>query len=225
MPVVSSQHLGRVARASGCLLCVLAASAAVAGAPPSALSLEAQGFEQVARRRGVRVFKNPASEIAHLGAEGVLPAAPEEVRKALLDYTRHPGVVRRLAESRILERHESWLVVYQRLALPIISDRDFTILVRWGSDGDALWLTFEAANHAGPGPRDGLVRIPVHEGSWRLQRLAGGRATLARYQAKIDLAGWVPRWMARGRAASEVPELFSGICGLIPPGDRSGPCP
>ena len=41
--------------------------------------------------------------------------------------------------------------------------------------------------------------------------LDGGRATLARFMVRIDLAGWLPKWMARSGSGKEVPELFKQV--------------
>jgi hypothetical protein len=45
--------------------------------------------------------------------------------------------------------------------------------------------------------------------------IEGGRATWARFQVRIDLAGWVPTWMARSSAAKELPEMFMQVCRML----------
>jgi hypothetical protein len=157
----------------------------------------------------VTVYKHPGREHITLAAEGRFAAPPAKVREALLDYAGHAGRVRHVQLSRVLDRGPGWLLVYQRLGLSVISDRDYTLLVRWGADGDVLWMRFATANHRGPGPQEGYVRMPVHTGSWQLKPILGGKATHARYQVTIDMGGLLPQWMADTSRDFEIPGLFN----------------
>ena len=82
--------------------------------------------------------------------------------------------------------------------------------VTWGADGPVLWTHFQAVA-GGPPPPEGVVRVTDHDGGWRLEPVEGGRATLARYQMRIDLSGSLPGWMARSQAGKDVPDLFESI--------------
>ena len=55
------------------------------------------------------------------------------------------------------------------------------------------------------------MRVPLHEGSWHLEAVDGGRRTHAVYRFRMELGGSLPMWMARGRAAKDVPALFDAI--------------
>ena len=129
------------------------------------------------------------------------------VQEVLLDYAHHRRFVKDVAESRIVQRKSDAFWVYQRLDLPAIADRDFTLRVTWGSTGDDLWTHFVCDNDEGPPPHQGVVRVSIHEGHWTLQPIADGQATHARYQVHLDLAGSLPAWMARSGAAKEIPAL------------------
>ena len=95
--------------------------------------------------------------------------------KALLSFERQQRVIRRLSQSWILERGPDSLVVYQHLNLPVVSDRDYVLSVRWGGDRGVHWVTFHAITQQGPAPRDGIVRVTDHEGSWQLKPIAAAR--------------------------------------------------
>ena len=171
------------------------------------------GFEPVAERAGVAVFRHPGGPGVALYAEGEIAASPERVLAVLLDYERHGCFVHHLAESRLLRREPGVLWVYQRLDLPLLADRDFTLKVTWRTDGGAAWLRFVTDNDQGPPPRKGVVRVRQHEGGWRLEPMVrgGAQTTRARYQARLDLAGSLPGWLARAQAAKEIPALFEGL--------------
>jgi len=174
----------------------------------SALALALPGYTEVARNHDVVVMQREGSTVIDLVAEGDFAAPPERLLALLLAYDRHAGLVRGVSESRVLARGPNEVVVYQRLSLPIISDRDVTLRVTFGADGDVRWLKFAACNQRGPGPVDGVVRIPVDEGGWQLVPIEGGRGTRARYSLRLDLAGSLPKWLGRGRAGSDIPDLF-----------------
>lgn len=175
------------------------------------LALSAAGFHPIGNHDGVEVYRRDGNVGIELGAEGDLPASPERVRAVLLDYQSHPKWVRHLAESRVLDRGEDSLDVYQRLALPLISDRDFTLHVTWGASPEGLWIRFAAVTDRGPAPKPGIVRVTVHEGSWMLRPIDGGRATHAVYRFHLDLGGSLPGWMSKGRAGKDLPHLFDAI--------------
>jgi len=168
-------------------------------------------FHQMAQEHGVTVYKNDRMSGIALTAEGDLPESPDKVRRVLTDYASHPKWNKHLKESRVLSHGDDWLLVYQRLKLPMLDDRDFTLKVRWGRKDTAEWLEFRADNADGPRPRDGVVRINTHEGLWELTPIDGGRRTHARYFFHLDLAGSLPGWMARGKAGKDVPHLFDQI--------------
>jgi len=173
-------------------------------------ALASAGFYPIGEGHGVKVYRRDQGRGIELGAEGDIAAPPERVLRVLLDYGNHPKWVKGLAESTVLDRRDGALDVYQRLKLPVLDERDFTLHVTWGGDGDARWLKFDAAK-TGPPPKDGVVRVTTHSGEWRLQPIDGGTATHAVYRFHLDLAGSFPAWMGRGRAGKDVPNLFVHI--------------
>jgi uncharacterized protein YndB with AHSA1/START domain len=177
-------------------------------------SLTGQGYEKVGERDGVTVYRRPDHAI-DLAAEGTIDAPPEVVRKVLTDYASHPKWVHGLAVSRVLDRHDSSLDVYQRLDLPMLDDRDFTLHVTWADEGDRRVIRFTTTDK-GPEPQKGVVRVPIHEGSWLLEPVDGGQHTRATYQFRMELGGSLPMWMARGRASKDVPALFTAIRKQVP---------
>ena len=178
---------------------------------PLERTLASAGFSELGVTDGVTVYRDEESGIVRVAAEGEIDAAPARVLEALVAYERHPGAIERVCESRVLERADGSLVVYQRLSLPIISDRDFVLRVEWGGSGDTTWVAYRAVTDAGPEEQDGIVRVKDHVGSWQLRPARDGAATRARYQMHVDLAGDLPAWMAGSHAGDEIPALFAAI--------------
>lgn len=186
------------------------------GAPPPASALAGEGFVLIGEEGGVKVYRREKRAGIELAAEGTFAAAPERVRRVLVDYPSHQRWQKHLKENRILSRGDASLDVYQRLSLPVLDDRDFTLHVTWGNDGDIHWMRFQADNAKGPAPVRGVVRVTSHEGGWRLEPLKGGQSTHAVYRFHLDLAGSFPAWMGKGQAASDLPELFANIAKQLP---------
>jgi hypothetical protein len=199
-----------------------ASPGALGSNPPPGIELPRQGFEQIANKRGVAVYKNNSSDV--IWAVGIIPAPPEQVYNALLEYEHQVGKIGRVSEATILSRVPGGLVVYERLNLPVISDRDFVLRVTHGQDLSRRWISYQAVNGLGPGPRRGIVRVTRNNGAWELLPTQGGRATIARCEFRINLGGMLPLWMAKSRAGSEIPQLYSDICRMSLGSGKVGTC-
>lgn len=191
---------------------------------PVRVTLEKSKFETIGTQRGVTVYKHRKAKNVRVGAVGRIPAPPADVQRAVLDYEGQLGKIARLSESRVLERKGSSLLVYQRLNLPIIDDRDFTLRVKRGKDGAKRWVSYWAVKRGGPAKRDGVVRVTHHQGAWEMRPTAGGKHTLVRFETTIDMAGSVPRILLRTGAGKELPDLFASICQLSVPAEEQDQC-
>jgi hypothetical protein len=171
-------------------------------------------FVSIGGHDGVQVYLRKDSALIELAATGQFDAPPAEVQAALLDYGAHAHVNKHLAESRVLERRPGEQLVYQHLKLPIINDRDFTLRVTW-KEGSPRGLRFAIDGRKGPPPKGKLVRMSILDGRWDLLPIGDGNTTLAVYHVRVDFAGSVPRWMVRGGAAKDLPNVFIGMRQLI----------
>jgi hypothetical protein len=169
------------------------------------------GYKRVGGDHGVEVYRQMASPVIELMAEGDIDTPPFVVREVLLDYAQAGKITKRVAESHILNRGDHELIVYQRLSLPIVTDRDYNQRVTWGTSGDTSMIRFAVDNEHGQGGRPGVVRVNVLSGGWDLKPIRGGTATHALYHVRIDLSGSIPRWMVSGGAAKDLPKLFDGL--------------
>jgi Polyketide cyclase / dehydrase and lipid transport len=172
-------------------------------------TLPAEGFHKIGDHEGVTIYRRDSSGPLTLGGEGRMALPWKTVLAVLTDYAGQPAWVKTLAESRIIARGPGWIDVYQRLKLPVVADRDYTLHVEWQEYPDGAVLKFSTANDRGPAPTKGVVRVWTNWGSWRLQ--ADGASTYAVYELTFDVAGSVPSWLGHGRAAKEIGVLFQSI--------------
>lgn len=172
-------------------------------APAPASALVSEGYKLVVEEKGVRLHRREKRSGVEFAAETSFSVPPEQVRRALLDYPNHKKWQKHLTENKILKKTDDAIVVYQRLDVPVIDDRDFTLRVTWGADGSVLWKRFVIANELGPKPVDGVVRVTAHEGSWRLEP-QGEKGTRALYRFHFDAAGAIPSWLGKGQAQDDI---------------------
>jgi hypothetical protein len=182
------------------------------------LSTIGAGYTPIGGHNGVQVFLRKDTGTIDLAAVGEFDAPLSEVEAALLDYSAHPRINKHLSESTILSRGASQLVVYQHLKLPVVKDRDFTLLVSF-SDRK---VRFSVDGSHGPAPTNKAVRVSLLNGEWELEPIHGGTGTRAYYHIEIDLAGSIPRWMVRGGSAKDIPGLYDGMRTLIQQRRNSG---
>jgi hypothetical protein len=175
------------------------------------LATGAPGYKHVGVDKGVHVYRQMQSPAIDLMAEGELDAPPNAVLAVLLDYDHSRAVSDRVAESRVLASSDHELTVYQRLDLPVVADRDYTLRTRWGQKGNLRWTRFAVDNARGPQARRGVVRVSTLSGGWDLVPIRGGTATRAVYRVQIDMAGSIPKWMVSGGAAKDLPKLYEGV--------------
>lgn len=172
------------------------------------------GFTAIGGHDGVDVFQRKSAPFTELAAVGEFDASPAEVQAALLDYGNHPRVNPHLAESTVLVRGQGQQAVYQHLKLPVIKDRDFTLVISW-NEGHYNGIRFHIDNSRGPDASKKAVRMTTLNGSWELRPIRGGTATYAIYHVQIDFAGSVPKWMISGGAAKDIPNVFTGIRKMV----------
>jgi hypothetical protein len=223
---MKARTIGVVALVASSVLPVpgLAPGVAWADKPPPKIELPRPGFEVIGQDRSVTVYQHDSSNLIWIGAVGIIPAPPDKIYEALLDYDHQVGKIGRVSEAKVLSRDARGLYVYERLNLPIISDRDFTLRVTHGVEGERRWIAYWAVTDHGPKQRDGIVRVTSHNGVWELLPTQGGKATIARCEIQINLAGMVPLWLAKSKAGEEIPELYSNVCKLSLGEGKAGTC-
>ncbi len=198
-------NLGRL-----CLYAVLPAFF-LPGELSSATAWRAEG--QV---RGVAISSRvrPGSTLKEFRGIGLIKAAPAVVHAVIEDREKYPSFMPYTAESRIVKRRGSVLFNYQRLALPMMKDRDYTVRVRRSRErspaGPVFFIRWEAADETGPPPRPGITRVHLCEGSWRLEPVSEG-VTRATYTIYTDTGGAVPAFVANFGGRIGIGKLFEAV--------------
>lgn len=204
--------------------CALAATAAENPAArvkavayrPAQSTDPAEGWTQESAGKDVVIHSRArgGSGIREFRAVGVIDATPAAVFAVLDDSEAYPKFMPYTSETRVLRRDKDTVVAYQRLELPIVSDRDYTLRSkhqRWlGPDGPIYWIRWEPANDEGPAQKEGVQRVNVCEGGWLLEPNDGG-GTRAIYTIYTDSGGTIPPMLANSGSRTAIRKVFDAI--------------
>lgn len=96
-------------------------------------------------------------------------------------------------------------VVYEQLAIPVVSNRDYAMTVaRWPAlEGGKCRIRFRATNDAAPALPKGYVRMDKLWGEWLFEPQDGGQTRLT-YTMFSDPAGAVPPFLVQGSLVKAV---------------------
>lgn len=135
--------------------------------------------------------------VKEVWAEAVLDAEVRDLQSAILDSRAYPRFMPYVREVRMIEgpAEDGATVVYTRLALPFLNERNYVVRVfvdRGVSEGG----TGEFANRWVADPNripevPNVVRLRFNQGSWHVFPLPDGRSRVI-YRMAVDPGGWVP---------------------------------
>jgi hypothetical protein len=175
------------------------------------------GWQRIDEKSGVTLFsrKRVGSDIKEFKGTGIIEAPPGIVEKVIEDVDEYLAFMPFMAEARVISQQGDKVTVYQRLNPPLVSNRDYTVLVEHGAitrpDGTIIYRdTWQTDNDAGPAERPGVVRVKINEGSWLLEP-AGPNATQATYQIYTDSGGILPVFIVNHASQLAIPRLFEAV--------------
>lgn len=154
--------------------------------------------------------------VKELKATALFDASPAELWAVLVDFedwvhsfpaTDTAEVVAREGLGRTL--------LYLRYGPPLIDPRDTLVEMTELPNVDGRWvLSWKVAPESRDWERpvpEGVVRMRINEGSWRLEPRDGGRRTFVTYQLLAALGGEVPSFFVDQASAFGVPRTFAGL--------------
>ena len=105
-----------------------------------------------------------------------------------------PGVV----VNKVLTDGDELRVIYNQIALPVVSNRDFAMTVARERLADGTCrIRFRATNALAPPKPENFVRMDRLWGEWRIEAVPAGGAKLT-YTMFSDPAGAVPSFVVHG---------------------------
>ncbi len=183
---------------------------------PSAKATRAAPWQKVGQRDGVVIYSRtrPDAAIHEFRSVGEMDSPSCAIFAVLNDSQAFPDFMPYTAECRILKQVKTARVTYQRLDLPLVADRDYTVRsdyrVTTGAKGPIYLIQWHLANELGPPPRPGVQRVKTCEGSWLLEPLSAEK-TRATYTIYSGTGGAIPAFMADQGSRIGIGKLFDAV--------------
>ncbi len=171
---------------------------------------------QESESRGVAIQSRPheGSQLKEFKGVGTIDATPSTVFSILDDSEAYPNFMPYTSECRVLKREKNTVLAYQRLEIPLVSDRDYTLRsqnAKWlGPDGAIFRIRWAPANAEGPAEKPGVLRVNVCEGGWLLEPDGQG-GTRATYSIFTDSGGALPPFLANNGSRIAIRKVFEAI--------------
>lgn len=154
------------------------------------------------------------SDLREFRAVGAFDATPATIFAILDDSEAYPSFMPYTSECRVLKRERNSVIAYQRIEVPLVSDRDFTLRslnTKWfGPDGAIYRIRWAPANDEGPAALHGVTRVSVCEGGWLLEPNGAG-GTRATYSIFTDSGGALPSFLANNGSRIAIRKVFEAI--------------
>jgi hypothetical protein len=197
------------------LLILALISCSLAGTVPGAEPEASPGeWKFVSNKDGVALYRRQRTRSYESKAVGEIAASTDLVHAVLDDVESYTTFMPYTAECRVLKRGDNSILAYQRISAPLVSDRDYTILVHYSSkkvDGGTNYLTqWETDNAAGPPEKRGVIRVTLCDGSWLLEP-TGPNSTRATYTIYTDSGGMIPSFIKNPGSQIGIRKLFAAI--------------
>ena len=166
--------------------------------------------------KGITIYSRSreGSAVKEFKGVGVIEAPARSVFAVLDDSEAYPSFMPYTSECRVLKREKDTVLAYQRLELPLVSDRDYTLRSKnqtWlGPEGPIYRIRWEPANDQGPAEKAGVLRVNVCEGGWLLEPNSNG-TTRATYSIYTDSGGALPPFVANNGSRIAIRKVFEAI--------------
>lgn len=202
--------------ASSALLAATLVASEKAAVAKVELSEVGNDWKEESSVKGLVIYSRvrDGSALKEFKAVGVIEAMSRAVFAVIDDSEAYPSFMPYTSECRVLKREKDSVVAYQRLELPLVSDRDYTLRSRhetWlGPDGPIFRVRWEPANNLGPAEQPGVSRVHLCEGGWLLEPQGDG-TTRATYSIFTDSGGALPPMIANNGSRIGIRKVFDAI--------------
>lgn len=171
------------------------------------------------KEEGVTLMRRdrPGTVIREFKATGIIDAPPTEVWKVLRDFQNYKDLTAYAQKTEVVGTESDGKVVhlYVVTAPPLIDKRDYCVKYvdesDW-KDGKGYYQQSFTLSDKGPPPaKEGMVRMKLFDGQWRLEPVEDGKKTSVTYTIAADPGGSLPNWVVNSLAGPGVRNTFKTI--------------
>lgn len=183
-------------------------SASAAAAPTAATPDSSEPWKPYKSKHGLVIERRPVagSRFFEYRASFVSTVTPTQAIDHLWSHITDP-VPNLVKKREVIRQSTTEVVLYDQIQTPVVSDRDYTLVLRKlsSSDGQKYQLTYEIANHLGPPVQPKFVRVQAIRGSWTIESLGvGNGGTKLTYTSYSEPGGSIPAFLVHGAQAESV---------------------
>ena len=174
-------------------------------------------WREASRSHGLVIYNRSKanSNVHEIKAVGTIDAPPWVVKNVIDDADHYASFMPYVAECRVISRDSASIVSYQRLSLPVVSDRDYVLQIRdesrRGDNGEIVYINRWKSTEAGIAEKPGIIRVKINEGSWVLEPADSGKRTQATYFIYTDPGGKLPAWIINKSNSNVIPKVFDAV--------------
>jgi ribosome-associated toxin RatA of RatAB toxin-antitoxin module len=136
---------------------------------------------------------------------------PEAIFSVIWSHHTYTEFVPYLKKMEVLKTDGDKKLTYQQVNMPVVSDRDYTVLVERKVDptNRVYETSFRAASEMGPPENERFVRVKHLRGSWTIVPDGDGSSIV--YQVQTDPGGDLPAWIATTAQKTAAPALVRAM--------------
>lgn len=174
---------------SPCLLALLVLLAGTVGAE--------EAWQQLDEGDGILVEGRPmpGTKLREIRVQAWSPLPPAAIFSVIWDVSAQHEFVPNVKELRVLRSAEEEVVIYERVKIPVVQDRDYVLRLTKKIDGPVHEVFAEGRSELGPPPPKNVVRMTRLSSHFLLRPSDGG--TRLSYVSFGDPAGKIPEWIIR----------------------------
>lgn len=186
-----------------------------------ALPLQAEGWRKISNEDGILVETREVAdqEFPDLRGTTVIKGDVYELAALIEDVDHTCDWAKRCMGSRVVKRiSDVEMVFYSRTVAPWpAQDRDaYVHALATGLDkGDDVTMRFETIKGAIAPVTEGVVRMPILKGHYRLVRI-DDQNTKVEFQVHADIGGWIPGWLSQMLSKAIPYDTLAGLRRHLP---------
>ena len=181
------------------------------------------GWEESARDDNILIYgrAKEGAEVREMKATGLVDATPQEIWDAIRDYENYDKTMPYTEESKVLSRENGGKITYFHSVInaPLVSRRDYVIKILdesdWKDGKGYLLVSWSSIESDAVKPKEGVVRVALNTGFWKLEPREDGKKTFVTYYIYTAPGGSIPNWIANRANAVAVPKVFKAIRKVI----------
>jgi len=175
--------------------------------PGLPVAVDSQAWERLDRGEVVVTLQEVAGSAVKRGVAIALVDLPAaRLYRVVTDNGRFAEFMPHVAESTVEVQPDGSIINYQRLDLPLVTDRHYRVKVINTVDEAEGWKVRRSAWSYVPGSGN----IVESRGAWTLVEL-GERRTLLVYEVFTDPGGWIPAWLYNRATRETLPDLIASV--------------